>query len=523
MTFTPPALAAVTKPFDGRLILAKVTDSKAGREVAASRSSGAGRQEQFEGTLAGKLDQQKEEEALGDSNLGVAEQPAGVESAPDAQAEQANLAETAQMARNEAETKRAIDADAEVQQPNAAALPSQADEARAIAESHLVAVKPLTISMLNALLAQGERGRQAAGLAETTKSVGEEQRGFVDDRRAGDGGRRDGNESLPSGGVTTASAGSEDSDSSGRAAAGAADVGSERSRLFERSSSRSSQQESADLAEPLHASGAPAQASRLSGEAATLTRGDGARPASESAAAGRISRETVGMLKIESASSLAAGGHSGPGGFRDYRFEGLARGTRSESAAPGNRAAFEAQVARGLAAAISQANESGGRGSITLRLQPEALGPLQIRIELGDVAVGVRFLAGSPAARDLLESSMAGLRSSLESKGLAVEKLSVEVRPAEPEARTPEPASQSAAHGSRQAEGGDGPEAQWGSATDGGWSGARDGSPREDPERSSGRQAGPRPEVEGLATIDGPDGLRIEVLDLITLRLDATA
>lgn len=521
MTSTPPALAAVTKPFDGRSIRAKAADSQAGRDVGIARRGGAEREEPFEGTLAEKLDQQKKEEPVDDSSVEAGEQPAAVESAPDAQDRQAELSDAAPSLQNATEAKAADGADAEVQQSDAVALHPQADEARTVAESQVVAVKPLTISVLNALLAQGERGRQAVGLAETTKPVVEEHRGLVDDRRSGGG--RDVREPLPSGGPGEDPAGSQDGESDERANVGAADVGTVRSQPFERASGRSAEQARTDSAEALHASGVAASGSRLSGEAAAFGRGDGVRPASESAAAGRGPREPAGVLKIESASSSAAGEHGGPGGFRDYRFEGLVRGTRGESAAPGHRAAFEAQVARGLAAAIAQAKESDGRGSVTLRLQPEALGPLQVRIELGDVAVGVRFLTGSPAARDLLEASLAGLRSSLESKGLAVEQLSVEVRPAEPEARVREPASQSAAHGSRDAEGAGGPEARWRSATDGGWSGTQDGSPREDPERSSGRQQGPRPEVEGLETIDGPDGPRIEVLDLITLRLDATA
>lgn len=86
--------------------------------------------------------------------------------------------------------------------------------------------------------------------------------------------------------------------------------------------------------------------------------------------------------------------------------------------------AVEAQFARGLAAVLNQKG-----GSVTLRLAPESLGQLRVRLETAPGHVAVQFEVGSSSARELLDDSLARLRASLEAKGLTVDRASVVLDP----------------------------------------------------------------------------------------------
>ena len=86
---------------------------------------------------------------------------------------------------------------------------------------------------------------------------------------------------------------------------------------------------------------------------------------------------------------------------------------------------FAAQAARGLAAALRQ-----GGGSVTVRLQPEALGDLKVKVDLAGVKVDASFEVSSDQARKLLDATLISLRSALEARGLEVHRL--EVRIADP-------------------------------------------------------------------------------------------
>lgn len=94
----------------------------------------------------------------------------------------------------------------------------------------------------------------------------------------------------------------------------------------------------------------------------------------------------------------------------------LAQPNQQESA----QQAFEASVARGLGAAVRQRG-----GTITVQLQPEALGSLRIRMDIERGVVTARFDASTAQARDLLTKNMEMLRTSLEARGLSVDKLQV--------------------------------------------------------------------------------------------------
>lgn len=86
---------------------------------------------------------------------------------------------------------------------------------------------------------------------------------------------------------------------------------------------------------------------------------------------------------------------------------------------------FAAQLSRGLAAALRQ-----GGGTVTMRLHPESLGSLTIRMDLHAGRVGASFEVQSDQARQLLNENMTTLRTALEARGMDVERL--DVRLAEP-------------------------------------------------------------------------------------------
>lgn len=92
------------------------------------------------------------------------------------------------------------------------------------------------------------------------------------------------------------------------------------------------------------------------------------------------------------------------------------------SAAAEPQDGMDAQALRGLTAAIRQ-----GGGSVTLRLQPESLGDLRVRVDFGEGRVGATFQVESEQARQLLEQSLSHLRSALEARGLEVGRLDVRV------------------------------------------------------------------------------------------------
>jgi Flagellar hook-length control protein FliK len=81
---------------------------------------------------------------------------------------------------------------------------------------------------------------------------------------------------------------------------------------------------------------------------------------------------------------------------------------------------FADQIGRGLAAAIRQQG-----GTVTLRLEPDALGSLKIRMDLDAGRVEATLEASSDRARRLLDDALPALRSALEAHGLSVDRLEV--------------------------------------------------------------------------------------------------
>jgi hypothetical protein len=83
-------------------------------------------------------------------------------------------------------------------------------------------------------------------------------------------------------------------------------------------------------------------------------------------------------------------------------------------------AAVEAQIARGLSAAVRQRG-----GTVTLRLSPESLGLVRVEVRVAEGQVRVRMEANTDSARRLLGDHLAALRQALEDQGLRVDRIEV--------------------------------------------------------------------------------------------------
>lgn len=80
-----------------------------------------------------------------------------------------------------------------------------------------------------------------------------------------------------------------------------------------------------------------------------------------------------------------------------------------------------ARLTRGLANAVQQRG-----GAVTLRLTPPEIGTVRIQLQITGTNVSASFHAESASAQTLLTNQLAQLRSALESKGLSVDRLSVQ-------------------------------------------------------------------------------------------------
>ena len=80
-----------------------------------------------------------------------------------------------------------------------------------------------------------------------------------------------------------------------------------------------------------------------------------------------------------------------------------------------------ARLARGLASAVNQKG-----GAVTLRLTPPEMGTVRIQMQLTGTTLAASFHAETASAHALLSQQLGQLRTSLESQGLHVERLSVQ-------------------------------------------------------------------------------------------------
>jgi Flagellar hook-length control protein FliK len=136
------------------------------------------------------------------------------------------------------------------------------------------------------------------------------------------------------------------------------------------------------------------------------------KPNPGNAAAGKVTAPVA--IRGVAAASQTNGSRIGP--------RGLAGAPPPRFTLKGDDEKFSAQLSRGLAAALRQKG-----GTVTLRLQPEALGDLKIRMALEPGKVAARFEVSTDQARELLGRTMDSLRTALEARGLAVDRLEVQV------------------------------------------------------------------------------------------------
>lgn len=91
-------------------------------------------------------------------------------------------------------------------------------------------------------------------------------------------------------------------------------------------------------------------------------------------------------------------------------------------------------VSRGLSAAVAQRG-----GVVHVRLVPASLGEVRIQMSIDALTVSVRIEATTPSAQGLLNEHLTMLRSSLEAKGLTVDRLAVHLSPVSGSASSPQP------------------------------------------------------------------------------------
>lgn len=137
-------------------------------------------------------------------------------------------------------------------------------------------------------------------------------------------------------------------------------------------------------------------------------------PGASSAQASGAQANPGSVTAIGSTSGASIGADSGSPGKL-----GVIRGQASGT----DRNAVIAQVQRGLASML----RSGG-GDMTIRLRPDHLGELKIRVHAEDGAVRATFETKTEGARDAIEQGLGRLREQLESKGVRVGELRVDHR-----------------------------------------------------------------------------------------------
>jgi flagellar hook-length control protein FliK len=144
--------------------------------------------------------------------------------------------------------------------------------------------------------------------------------------------------------------------------------------------------------------------------------------------AGTQSSPGVSGVGVSAAVGIAAapsGAVTAPsaGGWTQ-RLLAIQPGSASKSAAPAARPATPeslAQVQRGLAQLLRQEG-----GELTLRLNPRSLGEVRVQLGVREGVVDATIRAETREARVLLEDAIDTLRSSLEGRGLRVERLVID-------------------------------------------------------------------------------------------------
>ncbi len=202
----------------------------------------------------------------------------------------------------------------------------------------------------------------------------------------------------------------------------------------------------------------------------------------------------------------------------------LARAPEKPQPLPGQHSSHQlehepaaSQIGRGLAALLRQKG-----GSVTIKMRPESLGEVTVRMTLDSGRVDARFETVTPLARRLLNDTLTTLRSALEAQGLTVERLSVDEEARPNESARPEAADDDRVKERQGGSGGAGDSA-------GSKRGERDAAGSEHPETDAGEGAAglPRPGVGHVLAepIVVPEGAGASAggVPIIRLRLNAIA
>jgi flagellar hook-length control protein FliK len=147
--------------------------------------------------------------------------------------------------------------------------------------------------------------------------------------------------------------------------------------------------------------------------------------------AGAAEGEQVGGVPAQGASTPGAGGAqpvAGSGIAPDARIRNAdAPGIASTAQATSPVFDLDEQVSPVLVR-LAKLTGVGEAKQFTLRLTPDNLGPLSIRLTLRQGALGVDLTTASPEARKALEAALPQLRASLNDAGLRLERLDVGLR-----------------------------------------------------------------------------------------------
>lgn len=150
------------------------------------------------------------------------------------------------------------------------------------------------------------------------------------------------------------------------------------------------------------------------------TPGRAAAPAAAAAGQSAVAGAAAGAAKEAGGAGVTSG---------ERLLERLVPGKVAKADTKGDHGEFaralQSQVQRGASAALSSKD-----GTVTLRLAPESLGQLKIKVRLEEGGVHASFEVNSPRTREVLERSLGALRESLSGKGLELESASISVAPA---------------------------------------------------------------------------------------------
>lgn len=144
--------------------------------------------------------------------------------------------------------------------------------------------------------------------------------------------------------------------------------------------------------------------------ASNVASGAGSSSSSSNSGPSAIKAEAAAIAKPDPIAALGALGS------RPSRVRLIEESTPTQNTS--RQASLPDQVSRGLATLLRHQG-----GSVTLRLTPESLGQIKINLKIEEGHVWATFEPSSDASRDAITHSLASLRTSLESRGLVVERL----------------------------------------------------------------------------------------------------